>query len=241
MNVEVRELMLGISALVHDNLGRILDGREEITWKPDGSPVTSADLLVERLVQEYVAARIPDLQFVSEESYGQQVPPAGAHYALLDPIDGTENFCSGLKEWGVAFSLWREKQHLGSMLMLPELGERLMTGDRIRTFRSRIQGFSSSMSDVILEQMRGADEARMFGCATYNLYNVIRGAFHQFSNPKGAYAWDLVPGLMLALEHKCQVTVDGEPFDGRFLEPNRKYRVHVQHGHDHHPGQGTLG
>ena len=60
--------------------------------------------------------------------------------------------------------------------------------------------------------------------------------YSRFSNPKGAYAWDLLPGLMICLEQGCDVAVDGKPFDGRFLEPHRRYRVDVQHRHDLHLG-----
>ena len=42
--------------------------------------------------------------------------------AVLDPIDGTENFCSGLKEWGVSLSIWQGARHAGSL-------ERLHTED----------------------------------------------------------------------------------------------------------------
>ena len=74
------------------------------------------------------------------------------------------------------------------------------------------------------------------GCAVYNLYNVIRGSFARFTNPRGAHAWDLLPGLMLALEHKCDVEVEGKPYHGEFLEPGRKYRVDIRHRYDLHPG-----
>ncbi|MBX9596096.1 MAG: hypothetical protein K2X46_17155 [Roseomonas sp.] len=234
--VDVRALLTGVADLVCDELPHILARRRDITWKPDGSPVTAADVHVERLVQAYLSARIQDLCFVGEESFDPAQALDGSTVALLDPIDGTENFCSGLKEWGTSFGLWRDGEHLGSLLLLPELGERLLTGDKIEHHRSRIVGFSSSFCEPIAEQMRGNRESRMMGCAVYNLFNVARGAYSRFSNPKGAYAWDLLPGLMICLEQGCDVAVDGKPFDGRFLEPHRRYRVDVQHRHDLHPG-----
>lgn len=231
-----RKLLAEVADLVTGNLPAILSRRRDITWKPDGSPVTAADVFVEDLVRTFLAARIPDLAFVGEESFDPAHAPSGRHVALLDPIDGTENFCSGLKEWGTSFGLWRDGTHLGSMLLMPELGERLMTGDVVEKHRSRIVGFSSSFCEPIADGMRETRESRMMGCAVYNLFNVARGAYNRFSNPKGAYAWDLLPGLMLCLEQGCHVEVDGKPFDGRFLEPHRRYRVDVQHRHDIHPG-----
>jgi myo-inositol-1(or 4)-monophosphatase len=242
MEPHVQEIIAGVADLVAANLGRVQAMRFNIRIKPDGSPVTEADLFLEQLIRRHVTEHLPDVDFVGEESYDPAaLRGGGRHLALLDPIDGTENFCSGLKEWGVSFALWRGDEHLGSLLLLPELGDRLMTGDRITPLHSRITGFSSSFSERIVEQMREVQESRIFGCAVYNLYNVIRGAFGRFSNPRGAYAWDLLPGLMLALEHGCRVLVDGEPFDGRLLEPGRRYRVDIQHRHHLHPGQGPFG
>ncbi len=233
---ETRALLQSVADLVTANLPTILAGRRDITWKPDGSPVTTADVFVEQLVRDHLSARLPDLSFVGEESFEVGQSLAGRNLALLDPIDGTENFCSGLREWGVSLGLWRHGLHLGSLLMLPELGDQLMSGDRIVHERSRINGFSSSYNEEIGARIAEVRESRIFGCAVYNLYNVARGAFSRFSNPKGAYAWDLLPGLMLALEQGCDILVDGNRFDGQFLEPHRRYRVDVQHRYDLYPG-----
>jgi myo-inositol-1(or 4)-monophosphatase len=239
---QTRALMRGLMDLVVANMERIQACRYETTIKPDGSPVTASDVLIEDLVHHYLITQIPDLTFAGEETFSSQTRPRSAsYYAILDPIDGTENFCSGLKEWGISFTLWHGPTHLGSLLFLPELGENLMTGDRLRPVRSRIRGFSSSMCPEILQGMAETEESRLMGCAVYNLYNVVRGAFARFTNPRGAYAWDLLPGLMLAREHHCDIEVEGKPYHGEFLEPGRKYRVDIRHRYDLHPRQGALG
>lgn len=238
-----RDIMQGLIDLIAANRDRIEATRYDITLKPDGSPVTASDIFIEDLIRSYLEARIPGITFAGEESF-EGSGTAGSStgfYAILDPIDGTENFCSGLKEWGVSFTLWHGQTHLGSLLLMPELGEHLMTGDALKPVRSRIRGFSSSMCEEILDGMRATQESRLMGCAVYNLYNVVRGAFARFTNPRGAYAWDLLPGLMLALEHHCDIEVEGKPYHGEFLEPGKKYRVDIRHRYDLHPGQGTLG
>ncbi|MCW3837123.1 inositol monophosphatase family protein [Sphingomonas canadensis] len=233
---EVRAFLAGIADAVSAAMPQIEATRYDIVFKEDDSPVTTSDVFLEELVTAHVTQRLPGVTFIGEESYRPGSPIGDGYVAVLDPIDGTENFCSGLKEWGLAFSLWHGGVHLGSMLMLPELGEGLMTGDAIRPIRSRITGFSSSVSPALLQAMGEAGECRMMGCAVYNLYNVIRGAYRRFCNPKGAWIWDLLPGLMLALEHGCEVEVDGEAYDGRFLQPDRKYRIDIRHRYDLHPG-----
>lgn len=232
---EVRDLMTGLIDLIYRNMSKIQEGRFDIEIKPDGSPVTQSDVYVENLVKKYVEEKLPEVTFVGEENFNEltSTVPEG-YYAILDPIDGTENFCSGLKEWGVSFTLWYGHDHLGSLLFLPELGEHLMTGDTLTPIHSRIRGFSSSMCDEILEGMRSTQESRLMGCAVYNLYNVIRGSFARFTNPRGAYSWDLLPGLMLAREHNCDIELEGKPYHGEFLEPGRKYRVDIRHRYDLH-------
>src|SRR5690606_37026033 len=100
------------------------NGRYEIVYKADGSPVTKSDKWLENAIRSILERRHPDIEFVGEESFD----PARWYarrglLAMLDPIDGTENFCSGLKEWGVSLGIWNDGSHLGSMLLLPELGE----------------------------------------------------------------------------------------------------------------------
>ena len=232
-----RRLMEGLMRLVEGNMRCIENLRYDIHFKPDGSPVTASDVLIENLIHGYLKDKLPSVTFAGEESFTEDISTDGrGYYAILDPIDGTENFCSGLKEWGVSFTLWHDGIHLGSLLYMPELNEHLMTGDSIKPIRSRIHGFSSSMCQEILDAMKIGTESRLMGCAVYNLYNVIRGAFSRFTNPRGAYAWDLLPGLMLAMEHHCRITVEGAPYGGEFLEPGKKYRVDIQHRYDLHPG-----
>jgi myo-inositol-1(or 4)-monophosphatase len=232
--MNTRDLLESVALLVADHMSIIQAGRYDITYKSDGSPVTSSDKFIEKLVREHLEQHLPDLAFIGEESFDFQSPSLEGHVVLLDPIDGTENFCSGLKQWGVSLSIWKKGDHLGSMLLMPELGERLITGDTISTVHSRITGLSSSFNEGIVDALRNAVEYRVTGCAVYNLINVINGSFARFINPKGAYAWDLLPGLMLALEHNCLVHINDEVFHGQFLDPTQRYRVDIQHRHDIH-------
>jgi myo-inositol-1(or 4)-monophosphatase len=228
-------LLAGVRDLVTASLPDLDARRHDIEWKADGSPVTAADRLLEARIHAWLDARLPDLTLIGEESHVGGPAPRAGWIAVLDPIDGTENFCSGLKEWGVSLSLWEGRTHRGSLLMLPELGDHLATGDPLVPLRSRITGFSSSFTPDIAAGLAGAGEGRITGCAVYNLYNVARGAFARFVNPKGAYAWDLTAGIMLAREHGCDILIDGDAYDGSFLEPDRRYRVDIRRRHDLHP------
>jgi len=213
--------------LVYDSLAQVLSQRYEIFYKLDGSPVTKADVLLENVIKNYLVSQIPDLQFIGEESFDFSWKENTGYLAILDPIDGTENFCSGLKEWGVSLCLWHGQVHLASMLLMPEFQESIKTGDYIEPRFSRITGFSSSYNELIGKGIEKAIEYRVTGCAVYNLFNVIRGSFARFINPNGAYVWDLLPGIMLASEHNCQIMLNDELYQGQLLNPTKKYRVDI--------------
>lgn len=197
--------------------------------KPDGSYVTGADLLAQEVIVDRAAALDPGLQVISEEaSDGRTVPTGAAGCLVVDPLDGTENFTSGLKEWGISLSLYRAGEHVESLIGLPELGLRLTTGERSPEYTSRLHGLSSSLDPATLGALPPGREYRMIGCAVYNFYNVVVGSFASFENPRGAEAWDILAGLNLARERGLHVTLEGHDYDGRFLPADRKYRFRVQ-------------
>lgn len=109
------------------------------------------------------------------------------------------------------------------MLALPELDSYMITGDNFEKFESRIAGISSSLTKEDILKLEPGFEYRIIGCAVYNMYNVIKGSFFSFENPKGAKVWDIIPGLNLALENNLNVNVNGKEYHGELLEPNKKY------------------
>lgn len=206
----------------------ILSRRVDVVEKPDGSYVTAADLFIQSVVIEYLRAQHPAYTIISEElavPEGARDPKANC--IIIDPLDGTENFVSGLKEWGVGVSIYEEGRHKESMILLPELGESLITGQPVARFKSRIHGISSSLRKQDLQGLEEGFEYRLMGCSMYNMFNVVRGSYRVFENVKGVNTWDISPGLNLALEHGCHALVDGQPYRGELLWPDRKYRVKI--------------
>jgi myo-inositol-1(or 4)-monophosphatase len=224
----IRKVYFDLKYIIKDKLDEILNHRYEIKLKNDNSPVTNSDYILEKIIIDFLNSKFASIIFISEESY-QEIKEfsENQYYAIIDPIDGTENFSSGLKIWGVAISIWRYPEHLGSLLFLPEINQSIMTGDKIKKVSSRIHGFSSSMNSDIVDSISKQQENRITGCAVYNYYCVITGSFKTFSNPKGAYIWDLAAGINIALENNCTVLVEGKVYDGRFLDPNKKYRIQI--------------
>lgn len=227
LKVEAISALLAVRQRVDELLPDIERLRRSVEWKIDGSPVSAADRLVEAEVEKLLVIRFGKLNFIGEETFQENQVGSADLTAVLDPIDGTENFISGLKEWGTSLSLWWRKKHLASILLLPELNQSLVTGNEIEKHESRIHSFSSSTSSELISRLQIGQENRISGCAVFNLFSVVTGRFSTFSNPVGAYSWDLLAGLQLALEHGCKVEVEGEKYDGEYLEPGQRYRVEI--------------
>lgn len=232
---DARQSLEGVDELVAGLMPRLDELRSDVTLKGDDTPVTAADVLVQQSIQDHLSAQLEGLTFVGEEGDFSADHSLEGWVAVVDPIDGTENFASSLPEWGVSVTLWHDGEHRASMISLPQLGQRLITGDTFTPASSRITAFSSGIDDELARQLAETPQARLMGAAVYNLYGVITGRFARFINPVGAYSWDLLAGLQLALEHNCEVFLNDQRYDGSYLKPGQRYRVDVRHRHDRHP------
>lgn len=225
------DICRGIYTLIKAHLPEILSLRGTGELKPDKTFVSKGDLLCEKLIFDYLETHLTDYIVISEESKYDNIDFTQAQYVVtVDPIDGTENFVSGLKEWGVGISIYKDMEHYQSMIALPELDICFCSGDNIeKVSNSRICGLSSYMTPRDFEQLGKGYEYRIMGCCMYNMYNVIKGSYRQFQHLKGCYSWDILPGMNLALEHGCDVMIEGKPYGGEFLIPGVKYKFRVNH------------
>ena len=218
-----------INNVILSSLPRILSLRNTGRLKPDNTFVSEGDLLCQKMIFNYLEDNVKDYVVFSEESKNDVSLIDNSKLIItVDPIDGSENFVSGLKEWGVGVSIYKCGKHVQSMISLPELGVCLCTGDKIdRIKNSRICGLSSYMKADDFAQLEENMEYRIMGCCMYNMYNVIRGSYKQFSHLKGCFSWDILPGLNIALEHGLSVELDGVAYHGEFLIPNKRYKFKV--------------
>lgn len=211
------------------SLTAILSLRHQTVLKEDASYVTPGDLALQSLLLDLAARMLPSARIVSEERTTEQNRGLSTgEIIIIDPIDGTENFASGFPMWGVSISCYRDGIHQASLIGCPELNQWLLSGEVAPpSFHSRIRGLSSSLTkEEILTATHGF-EYRILGCCVYNMLATIRGSFLSFENPKGAWPWDILAGLNLALEAGLTVTLENQPYAGQYLTPDRKYRFKV--------------
>lgn len=224
------KILKKIRPIIERELQTIISKRGKKTMKPDNSYVSEGDLHMDKLVADFVKENYTSVQLVSEESSKiNEIDLSLSEYVItVDPIDGTENFVSGLKEWGIGISVYRNGEHYESMLGLPELKEYIFTGEKIERFKSRIHGLSSSLTKKELVKIEEGFEYRIIGCCMYNMAQVVKGSYEKFFNPKGAHSWDLLPGLNLALENNLLIEVENKKYNGEFLQPTKKYRFSIR-------------
>ncbi|MBW8781833.1 MAG: histidinol-phosphatase [Verrucomicrobia bacterium] len=98
--------------------------------KSDDSPVTAADRGAEELLRGLIASRFPDHGVIGEE-FGDT--NANAEWVwVLDPIDGTKAFITGVPLWGTLIALLHRGQPVLGAIHQPILGQ-LMIGDGVTT------------------------------------------------------------------------------------------------------------
>ena len=90
--------------------------------KPDLSPVTVADRAAEAAMRQLIAARFPDHGIIGEE-YGREREDAEFVW-VLDPIDGTKSFISGVPLFGTLIALARHGHPIVGIIDQPISRER---------------------------------------------------------------------------------------------------------------------
>jgi histidinol-phosphatase len=93
----------------------------QVERKRDLSPVTVADRSAEHLLRERIAASFPTDGILGEE-LGATAGSSEFNW-ILDPIDGTKSFISGVPLYGTMVGIEHEKTALAGLVYMPGLDE----------------------------------------------------------------------------------------------------------------------
>jgi len=216
--------------LVCANLDEILSLRNTAVFKEDNTPVSKGDLLCQKLIADYIQKHLDSCLIISEEIQNDVDHISDYEYVVtIDPIDGTENFISGMPEWGFGVSIYKDMKHFQSIIALPQMGICLCSGDKIERHEgSRIVALSSHIVPDEVSSIKDGEQCRVTGCSMYSMYCVITGSFKRYIHFYGSYSWDILPGLNIALGIGMRVTLEGKPYKGEFLLPNVRYQFCVE-------------
>lgn len=135
-------------------------------------PVTQADIEVEAFIRARIAAEFPGHAVVGEE---QGITGGTSEYCwMIDPIDGTRAFITGVPAWGILLGLKRGSELLCGVMQQPYLQETFM-GDQHGSFllhAGRRQQLRTSVT-------AGLAEAKLY-CTHPDLFDGVAGAAARF-------------------------------------------------------------
>jgi len=195
-------------------------------------PVTEADKGAERAIRALIAQRYPDHGVIGEE-YGEDRP--GQEFVwVLDPVDGTRAFISGLPLWCVLIGLRYQGRPVLGSIGQPYLGElyvghaggsRLMTRDGARPLKVRpcpeLTGALIATTDPegcftgaelgAWRQVRAAARLARLGCDAY-AYAMVAAGTMDLVIEAGLKSWDIEAAIPV-IEGAGGLTTDwrGEP------------------------------
>lgn len=178
--------------------------------------VTSADHAAEALVTERLAAARPGDGVLGEEG-AHGVGTTGRRW-VIDPVDGTFNFASGLPGWTSAVGLVAGEEmllgaiyHAGSDTVwvggpgvrstrngipLPDLPDRELAATSLATYLHPTRFSVPELVEPFGALVRSSATLRMFGCGSLELVRVAEGALGLYAH-HSAPPWDWLPGAAI--------------------------------------------
>lgn len=151
---------------------RLFISREySVSEKSPGDPLTSADLQSNDILREGLMRLVPDAAWISEES-DQALNRMEHEYAwIVDPIDGTREFASGVPEYSISVGLSRHGQAVLGIVALPAEGEVIAgcIGSGVHVY-----GASGRLSCGLTNDVKRLEDARILTSATEHRRGVFR-------------------------------------------------------------------
>ncbi len=99
-------------------------GRSASAWeKEGGSPVTEADIAVNKLCEERLGTARPDYGWLSEETLDDPAARQKPRCWVVDPIDGTRAYMRDDPHWCIGLAIVENGEAIAGVLYAPALGQ----------------------------------------------------------------------------------------------------------------------
>ena len=133
MDMKARdELALALGTIVAEAGKAIMAVRAagfEVRHKPDGSPVSAADIEAERHILARLAGIMPGVAVMAEESFApHRDAPVPQRFFLVDPLDGTREFLAGHPDFTVNIALIENGGPIVGAVCAPALDQVYLAG-----------------------------------------------------------------------------------------------------------------
>ena len=152
----------------HIILAHYLDPSLEVEYKVDDTPVTLADREAESFLRKRIEKVFPEHGIVGEE-HGS-IREDAEYVWLLDPIDGTKSFVSGVPLFGTIICLKRAGEPIFGAIHQPVL-QQLILGDNTQTTLNDkpvvIRKPTGGLDEAIILTTDERDARNRFGLETW--------------------------------------------------------------------------
>lgn len=211
-NIYSRDLKFLIRLAKH-SYRLIRHNKPVIYSKGKNDMVTNLDLMIEKYMISKINKHYPSFKVVSEEYNSKE--SLCDNCFIIDPIDGTINFASGLPLWGIQIAYRKDAKTVASVIYIPCLDELYYAIDGIGAY---LNGKAIHISDrpdnsIIFEHSVRQEERkqilndlnskyphfRYYHCSAFSFSQIAKGSMNGyilFSNN----AWDIEPGHLLCKE-----------------------------------------
>ena len=127
--VDIERAAARLAACVREagSLALSMFGRPINNWtKFESSPVSDADIAVDRLLRERLMEEGSGIAWLSEESVDDPARLAARYVWIVDPIDGTRAYLAGSPDWTVSAALVENGRPIAACLYAPVTDEFFM-------------------------------------------------------------------------------------------------------------------
>jgi myo-inositol-1(or 4)-monophosphatase len=200
--------------------------------KGGGDPVTEADTLVDAVLRRRLPR--PGEGWLSEETHDDRSRLGCRRVWVVDPLDGTREFVTGLPEWSVSVGLVEDGEPVAGGICNPARGETMLgargqgvTLNGAPVEVSRRPGLAgaevlASRTEVERGQWQVFDGAPFqvvaMGSVAYKLARVAAGLSDATWTLVPKHEWDVAAGVALVLAAGGRI-VAGSPEEERFNRP----------------------
>jgi myo-inositol-1(or 4)-monophosphatase len=211
--------------------------RARVDFKRGGSPVTEADLAVDKFLRTQLKPRFPNAGWLSEETDDDAERLSRKTVIVVDPIDGTRAFVVGDPRWTVSIALVDSGRPIAGVVHAPALDETFAAslgrgatrnGERIRVSqRAVLDGARIGGPRALTEVVARAAEISLslepkIPSLAYRIALVASGALDLALASDKAHDWDIAAADLI-LSEAGGALVD---VDGRVLTYNRAETLH---------------
>jgi len=178
----------------------------DIIHKSDATPVTVADRATEAFIRNALEQHFPDHGILGEEFAERKSD--GPYQWIIDPIDGTRAFISGMPLYGMLVGLVKHGQPVLGLLRMPELNE-VYIGDGVRATLNGDTSLKVSTTTELDQAMLYINEADKIMGDCPDVFARLNAAARD-----RRYCYDCYPHALVAAGHvDACIDYDLKPYD----------------------------